>query len=59
MIARFRVGSVASGECSVCHGVLVVRNARDKDRVSEMSEPGDRLNQAFEDHIRRKHSPDR
>jgi hypothetical protein len=59
MIATLRVGSLASGECSMCHEILVVRNDQDEGRVSENLRTGDRLNHAFEEHISRKHPPAR
>jgi hypothetical protein len=58
LIARLRVGSVDSGVCSECQEVIIVKDVYDegKDRVGEKLEQGDRLHQAFEEHMRKKHS---
>ncbi len=47
LIGRLQVGYAASGECSVCHEVFVVRGQ------SPRPEPlRDRLRQIFEEHVR-------
>ncbi len=47
LIARLQVGLAASGECSVCHEVFVVKGQSSK------PEPlSDRLKQIFEEHVR-------
>lgn len=44
LIAKLRVGSIVSGECSVCHQVIVVR-----DPDAEAPDQGnDKLKHAFE-----------
>jgi hypothetical protein len=45
LIARLQVGLAASGECSACHEVFVVRESR-REQLS------DRLKQIFEEHVR-------
>ncbi len=50
LIAKLQVGSIVSGECSVCHEVIVVR-----DPVSGTRDQlNDTLKQAFEAHIHNK-----
>jgi hypothetical protein len=47
LIARLQVGLAASGECSACHEVIVVKGQSSK------PEPlGDMLRRAFEEHVR-------
>jgi len=47
LIARLQVGLAASGECSVCHEVFVVKGQ------SHRPEPlSERLRQIFEEHVR-------
>jgi metal-responsive CopG/Arc/MetJ family transcriptional regulator len=47
LIATLQVGMAASGECSACHEVFVVKGSSSK------PEPlTDRLRQIFEEHIR-------
>jgi len=47
LIAKIRVGSIVSGECSVCHEVIIVQ-----DPATEMPDQlSDTLRQAFEEHI--------
>jgi hypothetical protein len=47
LIAKLRVGSIVSGECSVCHEVIIVQDpgARMPDQLSNT------LRQAFEEHV--------
>ena len=45
LIARLQVRLAASGECSACHEVFVVRESR-REHLS------DRLKQIFEEHVR-------
>ena len=47
LIAKLQVGLAASGECSVCHEVFVV-----KGRGSKPEPLTDRLKQIFEEHVR-------
>jgi hypothetical protein len=47
LIARFQVGLAASGECSACHEVIVVRG-----QGGRPEQLGDMLKQAFEEHVR-------
>jgi hypothetical protein len=47
LIARLQVGLAASGECSVCHEVFVVKSQSNK--PEQLS---DRLKQIFEEHVR-------
>jgi hypothetical protein len=47
LIAGLQVGLAASGECSVCHEVIVVKGQ--SSRPEELSE---RLKRAFEKHVR-------
>ncbi len=47
LIARFQVGLAASGECSACHEVILVRG-----QGSKPEQLGDMLKQAFEEHVR-------
>ena len=53
LIARLQVGMAASGECSVCGEVIIVRSAS-----SEPEPLRDMLKQAFEEHVRSDTSPD-
>jgi hypothetical protein len=47
LVARLQVGMGASGECSVCHEVIVVQGASTRpEHLSAM------LLQAFEEHVR-------
>jgi hypothetical protein len=46
LIAKLRVGSIVSGECSVCHQVIVVR---DPDAEAP-DQQNDKLKHAFEQH---------
>lgn len=47
LFAKLRVGSTVSGECSLCHEVIVVQ-----DRAGESAAQNcDTLQQAFEEHI--------
>ena len=47
LIATLQVGMAASGECSACHEVFVVKGS------SSRPEPlSDRLRQIFEEHVR-------
>jgi hypothetical protein len=47
LIAKLRVGSAASGECSVCHEVIIVKGtAGGSEQLSDM------LSQAFDEHVR-------
>ena len=46
LIARFQVGLAASGECSACHEVILVRG-----RGSKPEQLGDMLKQAFDEHV--------
>jgi len=46
LIARLQVGLAASGECSVCHEVFVVRESSRPEQLSH------RLKQIFEEHVR-------
>jgi cytochrome c peroxidase len=46
LIARFQVGLAASGGCSACHEVIVVKGQ------SQPEQLGDMLKQAFEEHVR-------
>jgi hypothetical protein len=47
LIATLQVGMAASGECSACHEVFVVKGSSSK------PEPlTDRLRQIFEEHVR-------
>ena len=47
LIARLQVGLAASGECSACHEVFVVKASSNK------PEPlSERLKQIFEEHVR-------
>ena len=46
LIARFQVGLAASGECSACHEVILVRGQGGKPE-----QLGDMLKQAFEEHV--------
>src|ERR1700716_3665008 len=52
LVARLWVGSAISGECSVCHEVIVVRGAV----TAELGELNATLKQVFEKHIGSKHS---
>jgi hypothetical protein len=47
LIARLQVGLAASGECSVCHEVFVV-----KGQTTRPEPLSDRLKQIFEEHVR-------
>jgi metal-responsive CopG/Arc/MetJ family transcriptional regulator len=47
LIARLQVGLAASGECSVCHEVFVV-----KGQSGKPEQLSDRLKQIFEEHVR-------
>jgi len=47
LIARLQVGLAASGECSICHEVFVV-----KGQSSKPEQLSDRLKQIFEEHVR-------
>jgi len=47
LIATLQVGSAASGECSVCHEVFIVKS--EDGRPQQLS---DRLRQRFEEHVR-------
>jgi hypothetical protein len=47
LVARLQVGMAASGECSVCHEVFVVRG-----QCSRPEHLSDRLKQIFEEHVR-------
>ena len=47
LIARLQVGFAASGECSQCHEVIVVRG-----QWGKPEELTDILRQAFEEHVR-------
>jgi hypothetical protein len=47
LLARLQVGLAASGECSVCHEVFVVRS-----QSSRPEHLSDRLKQIFEEHVR-------
>jgi hypothetical protein len=46
LIARFQVGLAASGECSACHEVILVRG-----QGSKPEQPGAMLQRAFEEHV--------
>jgi hypothetical protein len=46
LIARFQVGLAASGECSACHEVILVRG-----QGSKPEQLGDMLKQAFDEHV--------
>lgn len=52
LVARLWMGSAISGECSVCHEVIVVQGAV----TAELGELNDTLKQVFEKHIGSKHS---
>jgi hypothetical protein len=47
LIASLQVGSLASGECSHCHEVILVKAAS-----SGSEQVGQMLRQAFEEHVR-------
>lgn len=47
LIARLRVGMAASGECSVCGEVIIVKGGG-----SEPEHLGDKLREAFDEHVR-------
>jgi hypothetical protein len=51
LIAKLRVGSIVSGECSLCHEVIVVQapGARTSDQ-QDSDQANDALEQAFEAH---------
>ena len=46
LLARLQVGLAASGECSACHEVILVRG-----QGSKPEQLGDMLKQAFEEHV--------
>jgi hypothetical protein len=52
LVAKPSVGSAISGECSVCHEVIVVQGAV----TAELRELNQMLKQAFEKHVGSKHS---
>ena len=54
LIAALRVGSVISGECSVCHKTIIVKGIH----VETQAELKDILKQAFAEHLREEHPPD-
>lgn len=47
LIAGLQVGASASGECSVCHEVIIV-----KGDVSQPEQLSEMLRDAFEEHVR-------
>jgi excinuclease UvrABC ATPase subunit len=47
LIARLQVGLAASGECSLCHEVIVAKGQR-----GEPEELSGILRQAFDEHVR-------
>jgi hypothetical protein len=53
LIATLRVGSVISGECSVCHRVVVVKGKG----IEAPGELGSVIKLAFLEHIRVEHPP--
>ena len=51
LIAKFRVDSVTSGECSHCREVIVVKNAA----VNTLERLDDLLQETFAEHVAKKH----
>jgi len=47
LIAKLRVGSIVSGECSVCHEVIIVQDPG----AGMPNQLGNTLRQAFEEHV--------
>ena len=47
LIAKLRVGSTVSGECSLCHEVIVVQDPAGESAAQK----SDTLQQAFEEHV--------
>jgi hypothetical protein len=54
LIATLRVGSVISGECSVCHKTIVVKGIH----IETQAELKHILKEAFAEHLGEKHRPD-
>lgn len=54
LIATLRVGSVISGECSLCHKAIVVKGIH----VEAQAELKQILKEAFAEHLGEEHRPD-
>jgi hypothetical protein len=54
LIATLRVGSVISGECSVCHKAIIVKGVH----VETQAELKHVLKEAFAEHLGEEHRPD-
>ena len=53
LIATLRLGSLISGECSVCHKTIIVKGIH----AETQAELKDILKEAFAEHLGEKHRP--